>query len=172
MDLNHYRYTNIWRLKYRPEEVHRVLEDLGEYPRWWPEVRRVDRVDDDTVRIVARSLLPYSLIFEATDRRQDKQSGVLEIAMRGDLEGFSRWTIEADRAGTCATFEEDVIARKESLRRLAFVARPFFRWNHSLMMRNGRRGLDAYLAGYRAGAQQVDDGRVIRRRGTASPPGA
>jgi len=31
------------------------------------------------------------------------------------------------------------------------VARPAFRANHTLMMRDGRRGLTAYLAGLRAG---------------------
>ncbi len=156
-DLNHYRFVNVWHLKFRPEEVYSVLEDVGEYPRWWPEVRRVDRIDDSTVRIVARSVLPYSLTFRATDSRRDERSGVLEIAMLGDLDGFSRWTIEPERAGTLATFEEEVIARKKSLRRLAWVARPFFRWNHAVMMRHGRRGLSVYLAGYRAGADQADE---------------
>jgi hypothetical protein len=122
-------------------------------------VRRVDRIDDSTVRIVARSVLPYSLTFRATESRQDEAEGVLEIAMRGDLEGFSRWTIEPGAAGTLATFEEEVITRKKSLRRLAVVARPFFRWNHALMMRHGRRGLGVYLAGYRAGAEK-DELRV------------
>jgi hypothetical protein len=159
MDLNHYRFKNVWRLKHRPQEVYRVLEDIGGYPAWWPEVRRVDRIDDKTVRIVARSLLPYSLAFQATDSRQDDRAGALEVCMHGDLEGLSRWTLEAEGTGTRATFEEDVIARKESLRRLALVARPFFRWNHALMMRNGRRGLRVYLAGYRTGAEQADEGR-------------
>ena len=145
-DLNRYHFVNVWRLKDRPEEVYRVLEDIGGYPRWWPEVRRVDRIDDNTVRIVARSVLPYTLTFQATESRQDEQDGVLEISMRGDLEGFSRWTIEPERAGTIATFEEEVIVRKKSLRRLAVVARPVFRWNHSVMMRHGRRGLGVYLA--------------------------
>ena len=77
--------------------------------------------------------------------------------MRGDLDGFSRWTLDPERAGTMATFEEEVIARRKSMRRLAMVARPFFRWNHAVMMRHGRRGLGIYLAGYRAGAQQADE---------------
>jgi len=134
-----------------------VLEDVGGYPRWWPKVRRVDRIDDSSVRIVARSVLPYTLTFQATESRQDERAGVLEIAMRGDLDGFSRWTIESERAGTRATFEEEVIARKKSLRRLAWVARPFFRWNHTLMMRHGRRGLGVFLAGFRAGAKEPDE---------------
>ena len=165
MDLNRYHFVNVWQLGFRPEEVYRVLEDIGEYPRWWPEVRRADRIDDKTVRIVARSLLPYSLTFEGTESRQDEQAGVLEIAMCGDLEGFSRWTIDENGSGTRATFEENVIARKESLRRFAAVARPFFRWNHTLMMRNGRRGLGVYLAGFRSGVEQAD---VAEDSGSAS----
>jgi uncharacterized protein YndB with AHSA1/START domain len=154
MDLNYYRFQNIWRLEFTPEEVYRALEDIGGYPRWWPEVRAVDRIDDDTVRIVARAFLPYSLIFEATDTRQHDRAGVLEVRMSGDLEGFSRWTLRPDGGGTRATFEEEVITRKKSLRRLALVARPFFRLNHSSMMRNGRLGLRVYLAGFRAGSEQ------------------
>jgi hypothetical protein len=156
-DPNHYRFVNVWHLKFRPEDVYRVLEDVGGYPRWWPEVQRVDRIDDSTVRIVARSVLPYRLTFQATESRQDHRAGVLEISMRGDLEGFSRWAIEPEGAGTLATFEEEVIARKKSLRRLALLARPFFRWNHAVMMRHGRRGLGVYLAGYRAGAEKADE---------------
>jgi Polyketide cyclase / dehydrase and lipid transport len=156
-DRNRYRFVNVWRLEFRPEEVYRVLEDIGGYPRWWPEVRRVDRIDDSTVRIVARSVLPYSLRFRATDSRRDERADVLEVVMRGDLEGFSRWTVEPDRTATLATFEEDVIVRRQSLRRLALVARPFFRWNHAMMMRHGQRGLGVYLAGYRAGALRADE---------------
>jgi hypothetical protein len=87
MDLNHYRFKNVWRLKHRPQEVYRVLEDIGGYPAWWPEVRRVDRIDDKTVRIVARSLLPYSLAFQATDSRQDDRAGALEVCIMGIWKG-------------------------------------------------------------------------------------
>jgi hypothetical protein len=156
-DRNRYRFVNVWHMKFRPEEVYRVLEEIGAYPRWWPEVRCVDRIDDSTVRMVARSVLPYSLTFRATDAGQDEGAGVLEVAMHGDLEGYSRWTIDSEDAGTLATFEEEVIVRKKSLRRLALVARPFFRWNHAVMMRHGRQGLGVYLAGYRAGAEQADE---------------
>src|SRR5262245_30741664 len=151
MDLNHYHFRSVWRLNAPPGEVFQVLHDIDRYPLWWTEVRSVDRIDANTVRIVARSLLPYALTFQATDSRQDLQAGVLETAMHGDLEGYSRWTIIADGAGTRATFEEDVVARKQLLRQLALIARPFFRLNHAAMMRNGQRRLPVYLAGYAAG---------------------
>src|SRR5262245_47340323 len=130
MDLNHYRFVSAWRLTPPPELVYQVLRDIDRYPFWWPEVRSVDRVDGGTVRIVARSFLPYDLSFLSTESRQDARAGVLETAMRGDLEGFSRWTITADGAGTRAVFEEEVTARKRLLRSLALIARPFFQLNH------------------------------------------
>jgi hypothetical protein len=79
--------------------------------------------------------------------------------MSGDLEGVSRWSMVPEGAGTRATFEEVVTVRKLSLRRLAFLARPFFRLNHSVMMRHWQRGLPTYLAGHRAGFEQVPRAR-------------
>jgi hypothetical protein len=154
VDLNHYRFVSVWRLTSSPDEVYRVLEDVDRYPLWWPEVRRTDRVDESTVKIVVRSFLPYELSFLASAARQDPQAGVLETAMRGDLDGFSRWTILAEASGTRAIFEEEVVARKQLLRWLAPIARPFFQLNHAAMMRHGQRRLPVYLAGYEAGLAQ------------------
>jgi hypothetical protein len=151
MDWNHYRFISIWNLDASPDAVYRVLSDIDSYPLWWPEVRQVSRIDDSSVQIVVRSFLPYDLVFAAKRSRQDPGSGVLETAMHGDLDGFSRWTLSAQPEGTRAVFEEDVIARKALLRSLALIARPLFRANHAVMMRHGREQLGVYLAGYRAG---------------------
>ena len=82
----------------------------------------------------------------ATERVRDPGAGVLEIAMRGDLAGWARWTVRARGGGTRAVFEQDVEVRKPLLRRLALLGRPLFLANHALMMRAGRRGLAAWLA--------------------------
>ena len=70
--------------------------------------------------------------------------------LTGDLEGFSRWTIQEFPDGSRATFEEEVVANKKLLQRLDPIARPAFRANHKLMMSHGERGLRTYLAGRRA----------------------
>ncbi|MGH8894704.1 MAG: SRPBCC family protein [Actinomycetes bacterium] len=151
MDLHRYRFRSVWPLAAAPEEVFRALRDVDDYPEWWPQVRRVDRIDDGTYDMVVRSVLPYDLVFRSTRSREDEAAGVLEARMAGDLDGLSRWTIREDGAGTTLVFEEQVVAVKTMLRRLAFVARPAFVANHVLMMRAGRRGLRAYLAGRRRG---------------------
>jgi len=145
---NEYSFRSTWRLAAPPGAVYAALAELADYPSWWPEVRRAEPLGRDTYRLTCRSFLPYDLVFTTTQRRRDPVAGVLEASMVGDLTGFSRWTITASGAGTEAVFEEEVEVMKASLRRLAPVARPAFRGNHSLMMRHGQRGLRAYVAGY------------------------
>jgi hypothetical protein len=148
MDLNLYRFRSQWQLNAPPADVFGVLEALETYPSWWPEIRSVEVVAPDANRLTARSLLPYDLAFITRQARRDRDAMVLEATMTGDLEGFSRWTLRADGAATAAVFEEEVITRKALLRRLAAVARPAFRANHTLMMRHGEQGLRTYLAGH------------------------
>jgi hypothetical protein len=147
VDLQHYRFATAWQVDVAPGTVFRALRDVDDYPAWWPQVRRVDRVDDETYDYVVRSLLPYDLVFRSTRSVDDPVAGVLQAAMTGDLDGFSRWTVTPAGSGSRVLFEEDVVARKALLRRLALVARPAFSANHALMMTAGGRGLRAYLAG-------------------------
>ncbi|MFI9830164.1 SRPBCC family protein [Streptomyces sp. NPDC051913] len=145
MDWSHYRFHTGWTVPAPPATVYDVLEQAEEYPRWWPQVRAVERLDDTTGVIRIRATLPYDLVFTAREVRRDRAGGVLEIAMTGDLEGWARWTITADGAGTLALYDQVVDVNKPLLRRLAVPGRPVFRANHRLMMRAGRRGLVAYL---------------------------
>ncbi|AZP16464.1 SRPBCC family protein [Streptomyces aquilus] len=145
MDWSHYRFHTRWALPASPTTVYDVLEQAEDYPRWWPQVRAVERLDDTTGVITIRATLPYDLVFTAREVRRERASGVLEIAMTGDLEGWARWTITGDGAGTLALYDQVVDVNKPLLRRLAVPGRPVFRANHRLMMRAGRRGLAAYL---------------------------
>ncbi|MFI7405918.1 SRPBCC family protein [Streptomyces sp. NPDC049541] len=145
MDWTHYRFRSLWALPAPAATVYEVLERAEEYPRWWPQVREVTRLDDTTGAVRIRSVLPYDLHFTARETRRDPGAGVLEIAMSGDLEGWARWTITTGGAGTLARFEQAVDVHKPLLRRFAVLGRPMFRANHRLMMRAGRRGLVAYL---------------------------
>ncbi|MGW4893385.1 SRPBCC family protein [Kitasatospora sp. NPDC004240] len=147
MDPNHYRFRSVWRLPAPPGAVYAALADVTGYPRWWPEIRAARRLDEASGEVVVRALLPYRLVFTLHQSRRDPAAGVLEVEMRGDLAGWSRWTVAGDGAGTRALFEEDCRPGKPLMRRLAWPAHPVFRANHALMMRRGRRGLRAHLAG-------------------------
>jgi hypothetical protein len=145
MDWTRYRFRSLWSLPAPPAAVYAVLERAEDYPRWWPQVRSVTRLDDTTGVLVIRSVLPYAISFTARAARRDPAAGVLEVAMTGDIEGWARWTVSAGGAGTLARFEQVVDVRKALLRRLAVPGRPVFRANHRLMMRAGRRGLLRHL---------------------------
>ncbi|MGI5453179.1 SRPBCC family protein [Streptomyces sp. CA-249302] len=145
MDWTHYRFRTLWALPAPLPTVYEVLERAEEYPRWWPQIREVTKVDDTTGVIRIRSVLPYDITFTARAVRRDPVAGVLEIVMSGDLDGWARWTLTADAVGTLARYDQVVDVNKPLLRRLAVPGRPLFRANHRLMMSAGRRGLVAHL---------------------------
>ncbi|WP_093776024.1 SRPBCC family protein [Streptomyces sp. yr375] len=145
MDWTRYRFRSLWALPAPPARVYDTLEQAEDYPRWWPQVREVHRIDDTTGVVRIRSLFPYDLTITAREVRRDPAAGVLEIAMTGDLDGWARWTLTAGGPGTLARYDQLVDVNKPLLRRFAVAGRPVFRLNHRLMMRSGRRGLTAYL---------------------------
>ncbi|MFK0152933.1 SRPBCC family protein [Streptomyces sp. NPDC090499] len=145
MDWTHYRFRSLWSLPVPYTVVYDALERVEDYPGWWPQVRSVNRLNDTTGVITIRSVLPYDMTFTARETRHDPEAGVLEAAMTGDIEGWSRWTVTAAGAGTLARYDQVVDVNKPLLRRLAVPGRPFFRANHRLMMRSGRRGLLRHL---------------------------
>jgi uncharacterized protein YndB with AHSA1/START domain len=145
MDWTHHRFRSLWPLPAPPAAVYTALERVEDYPRWWPQVREVTRLDEHTGAIRIRSLLPYDMAFTAREVRRDPAAGVLEATLTGDVDGWSRWTVTAHGTGSLARYEQEVDVRKPLLRRLAVPGRPLFRANHRLMMRAGRRGLAAHL---------------------------
>ncbi|MCX4232307.1 SRPBCC family protein [Streptomyces ortus] len=147
MDWTHYRFRSLWILAALPDDVYGALADAERYPRWWPQVREVTPVDEVSGVIRIRSVLPYDLVFTAREVRRDRAAGILEIAMKGDVDGWARWTVTADGPGTRARYDQEVHVTKPLLRRFAVPGRPVFRANHALMMRAGRRGLAAHLRG-------------------------
>ncbi|GKQ40201.1 SRPBCC family protein [Streptomyces sp. A012304] len=145
MDWAHYRFVSRWHLPAPLATVYPVLERVEDYPRWWPQVREVTRIDDTAGLVRIRSLLPYDLTFTARERRRDPVAGVLESALTGDVDGWARWTVVPDGTGCLARYDQVVDVNKPLLRRLAVPGRPVFRANHRVMMRAGRRGLLTYL---------------------------
>lgn len=103
-------------------------------------------VNEERAVVLIMGILPYSLEFVMDREIDDPQAGILRAGLTGDLEGFSSWRIEATDEGCRLLYDQEVEVTKALLRRLARVARPLFKANHSLMMSRGRKGLRAYLA--------------------------
>ncbi|OKJ96856.1 polyketide cyclase [Streptomyces sp. CB03234] len=146
MNWCHYRFRSVWDLPAPPDTVYTVLERPDDYPRWWPQVREVTRLDERSGTARFRSFLPYDIVVTLTERRRDPVARVLETALAGDLEGWARWTLTSPAGGrTRALYEQEVDVQRPLMRRLALPGRPLFLANHALMMRAGRRGLTAHV---------------------------
>jgi hypothetical protein len=157
VDRNFYRFRSVWHLDASPTDVYDALERLPDYSTWWREVKESVRLSENAFHIRCQATLPYDLVFVSTQERRDPVERVLQARLHGDLDGFSRWNIGvAPAGGTDAVFEEEVVATKALLRRLAPVARPAFQANHYLMMRHGQAGLRTYLAGWKAARETAD----------------
>lgn len=146
MALNDYRFRDVWSIGAARGRVFDALVDLTNWPRWWPDVRTVHRIDDDTAEMVCRAALPYALTFRLRRSVQDERSGRLVVAMTGDLEGYTEGIVAPHASGAQLAIDQRVVVTKPLLRVLAPVARPLFVANHALMMWRGQRGLRGYLA--------------------------
>jgi hypothetical protein len=144
--LNDYRFRSVWSVGAGTARVFDALVDLMSWPLWWPDVRSVCRIDEDTAEMTCRATLPYTLGFRLRRTVQDETSGRLRVEMTGDLVGHTEGVVTRAGAGSLLAIDQRVMATKPLLRAFAPVARPLFVANHSLMMRRGRRGLRAYLA--------------------------
>jgi polyketide cyclase/dehydrase/lipid transport protein len=147
VSLHDYRFRNVWSLQVAARHVFNAVTDLANYPLWWPDVRSVRRVDDDTAELTCRALLPYALVFRLHRAEQDERAGWLRVAITGDLEGYCQGVVAPEHPGAARLeISQRVVVTKPLLRRLAPVARPLFRVNHAVMMFRGQRGLRSYLA--------------------------
>ncbi|SDZ30027.1 hypothetical protein SAMN05421504_11259 [Amycolatopsis xylanica] len=140
-----YRFRSTWLVAAAPNLVFGAVVDLAGYPDWWPDVRSVRRIDDDTAELVCRATLPFELVLRLRRAVEDESAGRIRVDLSGDLEGFLAGRITDLGGTTRLEIVQEVVAHKRILRRFDRVARPVFRANHALMMGRGRRGLVAHL---------------------------
>jgi len=146
VSLNDYSFRNVWSVRAATARVFDALVDLANYPAWWPDIRAVTRVDDDTAEVTCRALLPYALTFRLHRAEQDERSGRMRVDMTGDLEGYCQGVVAEHRSeGALLAISQRVMVNKRLLRTFAPIARPLFRANHAVMMHRGQRGFRNYL---------------------------
>lgn len=140
-----YTFRTTWQVDASVLDAFQVLADIEAYPRWWPEIREVRRVDRTRVDVHIRAALPYSLHVRLHKEVEDQEAGMLRTSLSGDLEGWSSWSIGAFGTGCTLRFDEEVVTTKPIMNALTPIARPLFRLNHFAMMRHGERGLRRML---------------------------
>jgi hypothetical protein len=83
------------------------------------------------------------LTFDTRVTRIEKPH-VLEVVATGELAGVGRWDL-AEAGETAVTYTWAVRTNKPWMNLIAPLARPFFVWNHTAVMRKGGQGLAALL---------------------------
>ncbi len=170
MAANRYDFKTRWRLRATVEEVHRVLEDPHDLPRWWPSVYLAvselapggkDQIGRE-IELFTKGWLPYTLrwTFKVTENNGRR----LALEARGDFAGRGVWTFDQDGEWVNVVYDWDIAAQKPLLRRLSFILKPVFAANHHWAMRQGEKSLQLELARRRAETPAA-------RRAIPAPPG-
>jgi hypothetical protein len=163
---NEYRFFTHWRVRGNAREVSDVLEDVRSLPRWWPSVYLDVKVLDEgqgsghvgrRVELHTRGRLPYTLRwgFRVIESRP-AEGFVLEA--HGDFVGRGEWAFRQNGDEVDVTYDWRIRADKPLLRRLSFLLKPIFRWNHHWAMARGEESLRAELARRRNAAATGGNG--------------
>ena len=142
-----YEFVTIWRFKSPLAPVWEMIYNSDRWPSWWKGVERVERLkegDENSIgsihRYTWKSKLPYRLTFDMELTRVEQMS-IIEGKALGELAGKGLWQLSTDGEVTIARYDWQVETTKAWMNLLTPVARPFFKWNHDVVMRWGAEGL-------------------------------
>ena len=143
-----YEFITVWRFNAPLEKVWEAIKRSESWHEWWKGVLRVEELKagdaegvGKIVRSTWKSALPYTLEFDSEVVRIDPMKQIESRAF-GELQGTGLWTFDAeDENRTRVRYDWRVDTTKAWMNALAPVARPFFRWNHDVIMNWGGEGL-------------------------------
>lgn len=151
---NDYHFLTEWHFNATEDEIRTILGDATDLPRWWRAVyisaERIQAGDangiGETIRLHTKGYLPYTLKWDFIV----VQSNPLTLEAKGDFVGRGIWTFEPQGETTIVRYDWKIRAEKPILKRLTFILRPIFSWNHHWAMETGRQSLELELARRRA----------------------
>jgi hypothetical protein len=143
-----YNFITRWRVRAAVLEVFDILFHALDYPRWWPEVYlAVEEVAPPgpdglgaAARVTTRGWLPYILHWTARVIESHPPQG-FTIQATGDFVGCGRWSFEQVGDEVAIAFCWRIAAEKPLLRRLSWLLKPLFSWNHRWAMARGEEAL-------------------------------
>jgi len=151
IDINEFVLVSQWRIAAPIARVWEVLNDPTGWPRWWPYVASVDKLEaGDADGVGARyrfhwtSRLPYSIRID-TRVVEVARLRTIRAAASGDLQGEGTWQLRDDGATTAVEYTWRVTLDRAWMRWFAALLRPAFTWNHNAVMAAGEQGLQKFL---------------------------
>jgi len=149
-----YEFVTNWQFNAPRERVWSLIFDPERWPEWWRGVERVEKFEAGDAnhigaihRYTWKSKLPYRLIFEMVTTRVEPCS-LLEGRAIGELQGTGRWQFSSEGNGaiTDVRYDWKVETTKAWMNIIAPITRPFFSWNHNVIMDWGKEGLAKRLS--------------------------
>jgi hypothetical protein len=146
-----YHFVTVWKYEAPVEKIWPILQDVEKWPSWWKGVINVETLqkgDKDNVgavqRYTWRSRLPYNLVF---DTRVVSVVPYKEIVgeASGELAGQGVWKVSQENSITTMIYNWDVATTRAWMNLMGPLARPFFAWNHDVVMHWGGEGLARLL---------------------------
>ena len=150
--MGHYEFVTVWKVDAPLERVWETIKHSESWHEWWKGVIRVVELkagDADGLGSIRRSTwksaLPYTLEFDS-EIVQIEHLKLIEARAFGELVGRGLWTFEAEAVDKSRVqYDWRVDTTKPWMNLLAPLARPFFRWNHDIIMNWGEEGLKRRL---------------------------
>lgn len=143
-----YGFRTRWEVACGRESLWNALESLlaGDDPMvWWPSVE-VTHYDDDKLAVRAASRFGYRLTFRLTDLQLSRPDR-LTFRSEGDLRGSGGVTfVDLDDA-SAMDIDWRVTIDRRWMRWTGWALRPMFVAGHHLIMRQGEKHLNRWLAG-------------------------
>lgn len=146
-----YKLVTIWRVHAPLREVYGAIYHSWGWPSWWKCVAAVIALEPgdelgvgSLQRYTWKSRLPYRLTFDMRITRVEPLVA-LEGVASGELEGVGRWEFSEEGPVTTVCYKWFVRTNKRWMTWLSPIARPLFKWNHDMVMRDGALGLARML---------------------------
>jgi uncharacterized protein YndB with AHSA1/START domain len=146
-----YSFRTVWHFHAPLENVWDAIFETDLWPTWWRGVEKVELIrkgDPNEIGTVKRytwkSKLPYRLVFDMRITRIERYA-VIEGVASGELDGTGLWTFSNANGVTTVRYDWNIVTTKRWMNLLAPVAKPFFQWNHDVVMEWGRECLEKKL---------------------------
>ena len=149
-----YQFFTEWVFKATEDEIRDILADATDLPRWWRSVylsaERIQAGDanhvGEVIRLHTKGYLPYTLTWDFTITK----ASPLTLEAKGDFVGRGIWTFQPQGDTIIVRYDWKIHAEKPLLKRLSFIMRPIFSWNHHWAMKMGHQSIELELARRRA----------------------
>jgi uncharacterized membrane protein len=150
--MSQYEFITTWHFDAPLERIWNEINAAENWPEWWKGVLEMTELkagDSDGIGSIRRStwksVLPYKLEFDLEIVRIEHLK-LIEARAFGELEGTGIWQFEpANDNRTRVQYDWSVKTTKPWMNLLAPLAKPFFKWNHDIIMNWGEEGLTKRL---------------------------